>query len=211
MNGSIVEMFNKIMDSRFYQTLISIFLTFVSYLFLNDNMVIIKEFGKSLSFIFFFILWLLVIELILFVYRVVKNIYIRKQDINFLKRQREIENKEKLEQLWTIIDGMKKTEKDNLMYFLDNDNKPLLDNKEYPYSHLLGTEWVYKAEYNGTEKITEQVKVIKKPSSDLEGKAFGNMLKSREVTPRYQYILREDIYVNLKHSLSEYGKISHFD
>ncbi len=39
MNIGIGEIFNKIMDNKFYQTLVSVFLTFITY-FLREKLIL---------------------------------------------------------------------------------------------------------------------------------------------------------------------------
>lgn len=203
MNINLSDIFIKIMDSKFYQTIISIFLTFITYFFFDNVIEILKRFG-GWSRVFIFILWLLIIELIVLIYKKIKSIQISRFDKKYMDVQAQRENKQTLEKLWTIVDGMSKNEKNNLIYFLKNNNKPLLTgNVLYNGTHLLNSEWVHKSVYSGNEKITEKFNVI--------GNVGNTYIEERTYSPSYQYILKDHLYEALKYSLETYGRISHFD
>lgn len=202
--GIGVKIFSKIMDNKFYQTLISVFLTFITYFFLDDELLIIKKFGQFWSVVFIFICWLLIIEIVVIIWKKTKKFYIKKVNKKYREVQVKKENKEILEMLWNRVDEMSQPEKDDLMYFLNNNNKPLLKgNVSYSYDHLLNSEWVHKSVYSGNEQITEQVNVIRNGGNTA--------VEEFTYTPRYQYILKEPIYEILKYSIEKYGRVSHFN
>lgn len=203
MNINIGEIFIKIMDNKFYHTILSVFLTFITYLIFDNEMEILDRF-EGWSKIFIFIFWLLIIELIVFIYKKIKRVRVSRFNKRYMKIQTQKGNKEALDKLWTIVDGMSKNEKDNLIYFLKNNNKPLLTgNVFYSGTHLLNSEWVHKSAYSGNEKITENFNIINNGGNTY--------IEERTYSPSYQYILKEYLYEALKYSLEEYGRISHFD
>ncbi|QGU96393.1 hypothetical protein GOM49_15995 [Clostridium bovifaecis] len=203
MSSDIVKIFSKILESKFYQTLISVLLTFMTFFFISDDMAIVKRFGHFWGAIFIFVCWILIIETILITWKNIKKVYTKACDNQYRDVQREKQNKEILESLWTRIDEMSNVEKEKLKYFLNNNNQPLLEgNVSYSYGHLLNSDWVHKTQYTSNEQIKQKVNIIKNGQTKIEEFVY---------SPKYQYVLQEHIYEALKYSLEKYGRISHFD
>lgn len=163
-----------------------------------------KRLGYSWGVIFIFVCWMLIIESILVLVKYIKKIFSMIRDNQYRDAQREQQTKEILEALWTRVDEMSSVEKEHLKYFINNNNKPLLDrNISYPYEHLLNSDWVHKTQYTGNKLISRKVNIIN-DNGQTEAKEFTYSVK-------YQYILKEPIYKILKYSWERYGRISHFD
>ena len=67
MHSGIIDILKKILDNKFYQTLISVFLTFITYFISNENMAIVKKFGYFWSNVFAFVCWMLIIEIVIII------------------------------------------------------------------------------------------------------------------------------------------------
>lgn len=196
MLDKILDIIKTFVEKYFIQALIAVIPTVIIYYFTPDNFAFLKKIGTELYLLFVFISCFLIIELIFYLFKTIKNnIYYNK-----LKKEQEEEIETKnLRYLWNFVDSLYDPEKKLLKYFIDNNNKIINIQGGIFFNHRLFMEWC-----ESTQIISDGT--IK--NFDIYTLKEGNLIPKNNIISQYK--LRDDIYEALIYSKKKYGKISNF-
>jgi uncharacterized membrane protein len=192
---------------------------FTYFLAKSNNPFLVKV-GKTFFLWFFFLLYLVLIELGIFIYNKIKDTHMRKkekekQDKELAEKQkREIEAKRQLDEmaekkllqeLWRFVDDLDITDFGYLKKFIQTNNEPIKVKEDYKHNSILfQSALVHKSIIKEAKQIPIQI------NRSRSANDFNYIpLERYDIEPAIiGYILTEDTYNLLKLSQSKYGKIS---
>lgn len=202
-NGGVIDMLEKIInvlssffERYFIQTLVAFVISVVIYYFTPINNLILDKLGKDMYLLTLLIIFFLVVELIIFIFKV------SSERIQFLIEKKKYDKdkiKENIEEYKEFVDGLKPEERDILEYLLKNNNMPIILVGELFYSELL------KYCCNKTEFV------VSAPIRAMDVYKMEETIPLKTGMRAYKYKLKEDLYKLYKYMKKNGIGISNFD
>lgn len=207
----IGKILNTFLEKYFIPTIISIVAAIISLLILPTDFWMIAKIGKLLLFI-------LVAGMAFLFTMLILNLGKKISEINSNKSQKERqyqknmkEEKEFFEGLWSQVDDISPDDRQLLKYFIASGNAPIekLSGTCYLGNSIFNSSWLVSTEdYKEDEQEVILSESMKEKLTPENSNIFSN-LGGRTIIKKYK--LRNDIYLSLKYSMDNYGKISHFE
>lgn len=196
----LVTLLNTIFEKHLIPGVLSVIvMILVLFLTPSDNGLILKL-GNTFFLVLVFCIAFVVIQFIIFLTNKFRLSGAKRRDSAVYVGRNVIEQ---LEQMWTYVDALSPLDRKLLDEFLNNDNKPYIENGSVYHSGdtLLTSNLVHRRRVHkeGNDRP------IQYAANDLKFAMYeGNSSKT-------EYVLKEDVFKLLKYSKDKYGRISHFD
>ena len=197
------EILHLFIEKHLMPTIIAILGTALIRVFIDENSPVFLKLGDfflpaafALSFLVVKILQALIQGAKRFLGRIMQNAEDSDHRITNIKRN--------LEEMWSFVDAQSPADREILLDFVRNGNRPYRSAGHFPYNSLFLTPTVVCRTVTRTDIDCQKVML---PNSDGTFKEH-TFIPTEEIK---EYKLKEDIYSLLKYSYEEYGKISHFE
>lgn len=193
MLEKIINILEKFVEKYFIPSLVAVLPTAVIYYFTDDNFSILLKLGKQFYISVIFIIFFLLIELVIFLSKLIINTVKFKTQKTILEKE---EMNESIKKIRESIDRLNPNERKLLDLFLSNNNEPIIT------MNYMDIPFLYNY-CNYTKIITESnTKGINLHSLKKETYDKGYMAN--------KYKLKDELYDILKDMLNNGIKISNF-
>lgn len=196
------EIIKILIDKHFIPTITTFVLTISTHLLLLNNNILIVELGNVTYYIFLFCFWFLIIQLFILIFSKFRESLINKR----IDTQ---EQKDCIEKVNEYFDSLSEENKNIILTFLKNGNKPMIDyGRGYisDITNLLNNSNLFNST-NYAGSFTSINKEYYWISPDLERSInSGSIFPCRLV----QYKIKDDIYQLLIYLYKKYHKLGNF-
>jgi hypothetical protein len=194
-----------------------------TYYIVDPGNAFLVKVGATFFLWFFFLVYFVFIELVIFIYNKIKNCIAankekkRQNDLLFEENKknaqanklvREEKEKRDIEELMSFIDSLNKTDRGYLKKLIQASNKPIIINEiDAIKSNLFKSNYVYKAEAEEAKQIPINIH-----RDNSNGKSNYIAIPTYDVKPaKLKFRLTDEAFDLLKLSQNKCGCISHFD
>lgn len=199
MMKEILDFIKTLIEKYGFRSVIAFIITIILITYTPATIISLLQFGDNNKYwlMALYFATLIVLETgVLFLCRKVKS------KISYAKYEQEsikTNNKKALEDLWTFVDGLSETARNEIREFLKTNNTPIP--KRHFHSNDLYSN--YSALLVTIEKQTEIEEKVTYADTGKEG-----ILTAHST---HIYKLKDEVYELIKYSHENYGKICHFE
>lgn len=193
MLEKIINILEKFLEKYFIPSLVAVLPTAAIYYFTNDNFSVLLKLGKQFYISVVFVSSFLIIELFIFIFKLIVNTFTFKMQERILEKE---EMDESIKNIRKAIDSLSPNERKLLELFLNNNNEAIItiDSMEVPflYNYCNYTKVITESNTPGINLYS-----LKKETYDKGCLAC-------------KYKLKDEIYRLLRDMLKNDIKISNF-
>lgn len=188
----IVDMLKSLLEKHFIPALCSVIPTTIIFCVIPDDNSVVLKLGKYYFLFVIFVVWFLIIEFIIFIFRRIPSFVEKHQ--NKKKKQ-----SNKLAEYFDMLDSLEPWKYNLIEYLLENENEIIITSEEK-----------IDNEYDLDFFINFKKVILKNTISSVELQNLENEIKFKKGDCVVQIKLKDNVYQYLKYIKKKYGKISRF-
>lgn len=204
----IADILKVFIEKHLIPTIISVTLAIITYLIVPEDCWVLLKLNTPLFLIFCFCVFYIALSFILWVSRATKSTWTRFENRSYYQKKQLEDNEAAIEKINAFIDKLSPQDKDLIIQFVLNGNKPLLDTAHKgAYGTFLGDErFVHSTLFNGgiTQRNLDKHWITSEMLDTL----------SQGFTPAGDlklYKLKDAVYRDFSYVYSTTGKLGNFD